>query len=101
MAHVADGKDTRNIGLKQEWISIKSPALRSLSITYEIGSGQKEAAFIALHQIVEPIGARQSAYKDEHGAGWHTLYFVAIGTQDRNLLEMRVAMRLGNAGIGP
>ncbi len=50
VAHVADGKETGNIGLQQEGIAVERPSFGALPVSNEIGACQEETALVALDQ---------------------------------------------------
>src|SRR5271157_1980846 len=66
MPYIAHREDARNVGLEQEWITLEHPALGALSVADQIGAGQEEAPLVSLHQISQPVRARQGSNKDEH-----------------------------------
>src|SRR5262249_54928591 len=55
MAHVAHGKDSGYVGFQQERVPFQVPSLGTLPIPQEIRSGEDESAFVALHQVGEPV----------------------------------------------
>src|SRR3977135_4303743 len=80
MPHIAHRKYSGNICFEQEWIPVECPALGVLPVTDEIGSSQKEAAFVALDQISQPVGSWQGSNKDEDRISRNPLHFVGIRT---------------------
>jgi len=40
VAHIAHGKDARNVGLEQERVSLQRPALGKLTVADQIGASQ-------------------------------------------------------------
>src|SRR5215471_4989174 len=101
MPDIADGKYARNVGLKQKWIALQRPFLWTLARLDQIRSGKNEAAVIALDRISHPVCAWQSSDEDKHRSGWHSLYLAGIRTENRDLLQMGIAMHLGDAGVTP
>src|ERR1700677_680951 len=99
--HVAHGKNAWNICFEQEWVPLKSPSLGALSVADQVRASQKEAPFIPLHQVSQPLGARQGSDENEHCAQGLAFHLAGIRTKDRDLFEMRLAVRLDHAGVGP
>src|ERR1700721_1752111 len=69
VADVPDDEDSRHAGLEQRRIAFNGPALRALAIAQEIGPGEDEAAGVALHQVAQPVGAREGANIYEQALG--------------------------------
>src|SRR4030081_1230592 len=92
MPHIAHRKYSRNICFEQEWIPVERPPLGTFSVADKIGACQKEAAFVSLNQISQPVGSWQGSNKDEDRIRRHPLHFVGIRTQHRNLFQARFAM---------
>src|SRR5208337_5329545 len=88
MPHIAYGKKTGNVGLKQKRVPVERPPFGALPVSYKIGTRQQETTFVALDQTSKPIRSRKSANEDEHGARRHSFYFVGIRTKHRNLFQM-------------
>src|SRR5579864_3517416 len=101
MPDVSYCEDSGNIGLEEKWISIERPSFGAVSGANKIGPGKNESPLIALDQISEPVSLRQCAYKNEDAVRRNPFHLVGVGTENRNLLEMRVAMHFGDAGVRP
>src|SRR5690349_4773467 len=101
VTHVADGENTGHIALEQERISIERPSLRPLTVTDEIRPGQQKTALVALDNTRQPVRSGQSPDEDKHRTGRNALDFSGIGAQHRNLLQVRSAVCLGDAGVCP
>src|ERR1035438_1680789 len=101
VAHIARGKDTRNIGFEQEGVAIEIPPFGPLAAMHQVGASQQEPAFVALDDTCQPIRPRQRSYEDEHGTRRDTLYFIRARTQEGNFFETLLTMRLGHAGVRP
>src|SRR5579864_1461174 len=101
MPDVSNREDSGNIGLEKKRISIERPSLGTVAGANEIGPGENESALITLDHISEPVSLRQCAYKNKDGTRRHSFHLVGVGTENRNFLEMRVAMHFGNAGVRP
>src|SRR5690349_20936868 len=101
MAHIANRKDSRNIGFEQKWISIESPSLWTLPVAYMIRAGQQEATVVPLDEVREPIGPPQIPYKDKHRTHLQRHNLPCLGAQHRNLCQVGFAVRIGYAGIRP
>src|ERR1700676_4009351 len=99
--HISYRKKTGNIRLNKKGIPLESPSLGVLPLSYKVGARQDEPAFVALHDIREPFGARQRSDEDEHRARRHTFNLVCIRTMDRNFFQVRFAMRFGHAAVRP
>ena len=68
--------------------------------SHEVGSGENKAAFVALHHIAQPIGARLRADKDKH-ARRALARFVGVGTKNGDFLQLGFAVHLSDAGVCP
>src|SRR5207249_4152322 len=77
--HIADGKYTWNVGFEQERISFKRPSLGPLAVSYQVGTRQYKAAFVAQNNIGKPFRSWQRTDKDEHGRGGHRLNLIRVG----------------------
>src|SRR5215469_9102585 len=78
---IADSKYARNIGLKQKWIALQRPFLRTLARLHQIWSGENETAVIAFNRIPHPLCAGRWANEDEHRAGRHSCRLAGVRTQ--------------------
>src|SRR5579863_3355472 len=101
VAYIAHGKNPGNVSFEQEWVPVEGPTLGVLAVPDKVGTGQNEATFVAFHYTRKPIGARQGSDEYEHCAGGHALDLVRVRAEHGNLFEMRIAMRLDHAGVGP
>src|SRR5262249_29450276 len=99
--HVAYGEYTGNVGFEQEGISFKWPALRTLALSYQVGTRQYETSFVALDDICEPLGPRQRSDKNEHRTGGHALNLIGVGAEERNLFQMGFAVNFRHACVWP
>jgi hypothetical protein len=99
--HVPYGEYTGNVGLEQERISFKWPILRSLTVSYQVGTRQYEPSFVALDEIREPLGSRQRSNKDEHRRGGYPLNLIRVGTEEGNLFQMGFAVNFRHACVWP
>src|SRR5438876_5785928 len=55
MAHIAYGKNAGNIGFEQERISVGSPSLRALPVTYKVRAGQEERSEEHTSELQSPV----------------------------------------------
>src|SRR5260370_9912762 len=78
VANIANSKNSWNIGLKQEGVSLQRPSLRTVSTPQKIGTRQNKPTLVALNYICQPIRARHCADKDDHGVSRYALYLVCI-----------------------
>src|SRR5579864_8866889 len=101
MPHISYREDSGNIGFEKKWISIESPSFGTIPGANEIWPSKNESALITLDHISEPVSLRQCAYKNKDATCRHSFHLVGVGTENRNFLEMRVAMHFGDAGIRP
>src|SRR5271169_4348943 len=99
MAHVAYGKDARDIGLEQERISVESPSFRVLPVTHKVWTSQQETPLVPFDGTRQPIGPRQRSNEDKHRICRYALSLAGIGTKHRNLFQVRFAMCLSHAGM--
>ena len=82
VAHIPDCKDTGNVGFEQEGIALERPTFGMLSVTNQIGTGQQKTALITLHEVSEPVGARQRSNKNENCTRRYTFHFVGVRAED-------------------
>ncbi len=95
MPHISDGEYSGHIRFQQEGIALEGPAFGMLPALHHVGTSQHESAFVALDGTREPVRSRQRANKDKHRAGRYALDLIGVGAQDRNFLQVRVAVHLG------
>src|ERR1700722_9251243 len=101
MTHVADGEDSGNIRLEQEWIPVKRPAFGTLPVANQIGSGQDKTAIVPLNQVSEPVGAGKCADKNENRTRRHPLHRIAIGAKYRYFFQPRIAVNFRYSSMSP
>jgi hypothetical protein len=75
VAYVPSDEHARYVGLKEVRVAIQSPALGSLAVLHEVGTRQDEPAFVAFYNPIQPVGARERAYKDEEPRGRYRILF--------------------------
>src|SRR5579862_6155032 len=63
MPHIPNGKNSRHIGFKQEWIAVERPSLGMFAASHQIRSRKDETAVVALDQARQPLGARHRPMK--------------------------------------
>src|ERR1700722_3086273 len=101
MAHIAHGKKARNISFEQEWIPVERPSPGTLPVANQVGTCEQETALVALDNVRQPIRLWQCANKNKHCARRDALCLAGVSTEHGNLFQVRFAMRLGYAGMGP
>src|SRR5262245_31711981 len=98
---VTYSKNAGNAGFEKKRISFERPPLWQLAVSHEVRACQYEAAFVALHDISEPLGSRERSDKDEHGTGRHSFDLIRVGAEERNLFKMGFAVNFSHACLRP
>src|SRR5580704_7699877 len=101
VAHVSDGKDSRNIRFQQKGITLKHPPFRSLAVSYQVRTRQDKTTIVPFDQACQPVGPGQGPNKDEHRTCRYAFNLVRIRAQYRDFLQSLVSMEFGNAGVSP
>src|SRR5215472_7461855 len=101
MADVADCKNTRNVGLEQERISVEGPPFRTLAVSNQVRTGQDETPIVPVNQACEPISLRKGADENKHRSGGHAFDLVGVRAQDRDLFQSFFSMSFADTGMGP
>src|SRR6516162_8759042 len=101
VADISDNEDTRHTSFKERRIAVEGPALRALAFVDQILTGEDEATIVALDKIAQPFGARKRADVDVHALGGKTLHGVRGGAENRDFLEMFVAVDFGDFAVWP
>ena len=94
MAHVADRKDARHTGFEQAGGAFERPTSGRLAVAHQGRAGQDEAAFVARHHAIQPIGAGLRADEYKQSTGVHAFVRVGPAAFDGDGLQMVFAVNL-------
>ena len=82
-------------------VPVQRPARRAACPRSQVRAGADEAARVADHDAVQPLGPRCGADEDEQRAAVDGLLLTGLGVAQHEPLEVLVALRLDDLGPGP
>src|ERR1700690_1051995 len=101
VAHIADHKNTRDVGLQQTRVSIQGPRLGPLAIAEKIRARQYETTLIALDKVAQPRRAGLRSDKDKQAGGGKLLRLARAPALDGDSRETLFAVHRDEAGLRP
>src|SRR5687767_7508809 len=97
MADIADHEYTGHARLEQFRLAVERPAPGRTTVAYQIAPGENEATLVSFDGVLQPLGPRLRADKDEERARGD--FLSAFACPDGDGFQMGLAVNLGDFAL--